>query len=99
MALKVRRSAQADADIDEVWFQIADDNVAAADRWLHQLLGVEDRLADFPALGPARPEFGENLRSWPFGAYLIFYRVEPGAIDIVRVLHGARDLPSEFQAP
>ena len=38
----------------------------------------------------------QNLRSFPFGRYVIFYLALPGGIEIVRVLHGARDLDAIF---
>lgn len=100
MALEIKRQPLVAVDIEQIWLSIALDNFPAAERWLDQLHDAFDRLAEFPELGPARPEFSEGLRSWPLGgAYVIFYRVEPDTIDIVRVLHGARDLPGEFQAP
>lgn len=33
-----------------------------------------------------------GLRSFPVGKYLIFYRLIDGGLEIVRVLHGARDI-------
>lgn len=57
---------------------------------------AEDRLAMFPHLGPARPDLTPDLRLWPVGDYLIFYRIEPERLVIVRILHGARDLPAQF---
>lgn len=32
------------------------------------------------------------LRVRGFARYLVFYREAPGAIELVRVLHGARDI-------
>src|ERR1044071_7633588 len=47
--------------------------------------------------GRERSELTEGLWSFPVGrSYLLFYRPEPGGIQLVRVLHGARDLPSLF---
>jgi toxin ParE1/3/4 len=56
-------------------------------------------LADFPYVGPARPAFGVSLRSYPvthFRQYLIFYRPPADGIEVVRILHGARNLPRQF---
>ena len=36
------------------------------------------------------------MRYLPVGNYLILYRTVAGAIEIVRVLHGARDLHAIF---
>jgi toxin ParE1/3/4 len=33
-----------------------------------------------------------DLRSFPFGAYLILYRIVDDGVEIVRVVHSARNL-------
>jgi toxin ParE1/3/4 len=38
-----------------------------------------------------------GLQSFPFGRYIIFYRPVANAIEIVRVLHGARDIENIFE--
>ncbi len=59
-------------------------------------------LASAPTMGRVRrfphAEVGE-LRSWAipnFERYLIFYRALPGGIEVIRVLHGMRDLDRIF---
>lgn len=89
---KVRREPRAATDLDEIWLHIAIDNVDAAERTIAQLYQAEDRLGDFPELGRPRPELARDLRSWAVGSYVIFYRADPGAVVIIRILHGARDL-------
>jgi toxin ParE1/3/4 len=42
---------------------------------------------------PALAELRVSVLSAPFNAYLIFYRPVAGGIEVVRVLHGARDIP------
>ena len=37
---------------------------------------------------------GSDIRSMPVGRYVIFYLPLPSGIEIVRVLHGARDIES-----
>ncbi|HEY2707035.1 MAG TPA: type II toxin-antitoxin system RelE/ParE family toxin [Caulobacteraceae bacterium] len=93
MTLRVRRTRQAEADLEEIWMHIASDNPDAADRVLERLVTAEDRLGDFPELGQARPDLAENMRYWPMPPYLIFYQVGDDHVLIVRVVHGARDLP------
>jgi toxin ParE1/3/4 len=65
---------------------------AAADR-------AYDRLLEMPELGVTR-DFGigrlEGLRMWPipgFPNHLIFYRPTDAGVEVVRVLHAARDIP------
>jgi toxin ParE1/3/4 len=50
-------------------------------------------------MGAVRDELIPNLRSFPVGNYLIFYKPLPDGIEVLRVLHGARDLPPFFLPP
>jgi hypothetical protein len=42
----------------------------------------------------AREELAASWRSFPFGRYVIFYTSLEDGIDVVRVLHSARDIDS-----
>jgi toxin ParE1/3/4 len=99
MTLPVRRTNRAEADLDDIWLHIATENIAAADRMIERIETAEDRLGEFPQIGQARPEIGPDLRYWPVGSYLVFYRAEADQVTIVRVVHGARDLPDLFGEP
>jgi toxin ParE1/3/4 len=93
---RIIRSAQAEEDLIEIWTHIARVNLAAADRVLDRIDRVSDRLAENPLLGPARPDLAEGLRYFVAGAYLVVYRQTGGGVEIIRVVHGARDLPGLF---
>ena len=49
-------------------------------------------LAATPGMGSARPELGESLRSFPVGNYLVFHRERSDGIELLRLLHRARNL-------
>jgi toxin ParE1/3/4 len=85
-------TARAHRDIASIWRYVATDNRTAADRHARQLAAQFDFLADNPSAGRLRPELSPHLRSWPVGSYVVFYRVLPGEIVIVRVLHASRDI-------
>ncbi len=53
-------------------------------------------LAKEPMIGRARDEVAAGLRSIPFGRYVIFYQPIDNDIQVVRVLHGARDGDAQF---
>lgn len=93
---RIRRSAAARRDADEIWLSIAIDSEAAAERLMRRFEAAEDRLADFPELGPIHPDLGSDARYWVVGDYLILYRVSAGDVEIVRIIHGARDLGEAF---
>jgi toxin ParE1/3/4 len=91
-----RNSSDANSDIEAIVLYIFDHNPLAADRFLDSLEKTCELLAEHPLIGRQRPEFGEDLRSFPLGNYLIFYVPRTDGIDIARVLYGGRDLPPAF---
>ena len=93
---RIQRTPRADQDLEELWFFIAQDDPAAADRWLDTLEEKIRLLAENPLMGPARPDIARELRYHPVGSHLLLYRVIQGGIEIVRVVHGARDLLNLF---
>ena len=93
---RLLKRPEAESDLDEIWWYIAQDSSHNADRFLDRIQERCLALADFPQMGMRRDELKAGLRSQPVGNYLIFYfPLEDGA-DIVRVLHGSRDIESLF---
>ena len=86
------RTAAAERDLAEIWDFIAEYNEAAADRTLREIDARCALLAEHPKMGRDRSEIVLGVRSFPVGSYLIFYRETAQAIEIIRVLHGARNL-------
>jgi len=93
---RVLRRPRAAEDIAAVWDFIADDNPDAADHWVDQLDTQLRLLATQPLLGRGRDELAPGIRSFPFGRYLVFYLPIGDGIDVVRVLHGTRDVDTAF---
>jgi toxin ParE1/3/4 len=92
----VRRSEASKEDSFEIWFYIASDSIDAADALLR---AIDERLRLYsqnPHMGTARDELASGLRSFPVGNYLVFYRVIQDGIEVIRVLHAARNLKSHF---
>jgi toxin ParE1/3/4 len=88
-------------DVDHHAAYIARDNPDAA----HRFIEAAERTC---ALLLSNPEIGHQegfrrrrgIRSWPirgFENYLIFYQVNSESVEILRLLHGARDLPKFFR--
>jgi len=93
---RVIYAPEAEADIVAIARRIAEDNLEAAERFIEMIDEKADLLATAPAMGRQRDELAQGLRSFPVGAYVIFYRVAKRGIEVARVLHGARDIPSLF---
>lgn len=96
---RVIKTPAAEDDLVQIGAYIAADNPAAADRLLDKIEEMLNLLAEFPGLGRSREEFAPSLRSIPIGKYLLFYLPIENGIELIRVLHGARDLPAIFRNP
>lgn len=92
MPLKVTRSPLAREDLLEIWAFIALDDAAAADRLLDRMDAVLRSIALNPQMGRARPDLRPGVRSFPVGAYILFYRITADSIDVLRVLGSSRDI-------
>lgn len=86
---------RAKRDVDEIWDYIASENIEVADRVIDALERAVLRLAKNPGIGHFREELADKShRFWLVDSYLIVYRDETCPLQIVRVLHAARDLRS-----
>ena len=94
---RVTRRPHAEADILEIWGYIAEDSVVAADRWVDKLDEKFALWATQPMMGRARDELSPGIRSLAFGRYVVFFEPLPDGIDVVRVLHGSRDIDASFE--
>jgi toxin ParE1/3/4 len=79
-------------DILDIWQFIALDNETAATKLVHRFDRAVQMLADNPHAGRERPDLAEGIRSFPVGRYVIFYQPTGNGIDVVRILHGSRDI-------
>ena len=88
---------EARADLRDIALYIARDNSARAYSFVDELRDTALKAAERPESFPARPELAPGLRVARHGRYLIFFMHEPDKIEVVRVLHGARDLVQAFE--
>jgi len=84
----------AERDLDDIWWEIAQHNLPAADRTTDRIRERTEQLARFPGSGHLRPEIAATARFLTEGNYLILYTVKERQVEIIRVVHGARDLTS-----
>ena len=96
-----------DAELDAFgYFQyIQQYDSTAALRFLEAIDATVQGLALHPLKGRLRKFRGADLkgiRSWRvnyFESYLIFYRLTPERLEILRIKHGAMDFPRALQQP
>lgn len=89
-------SPEAIQDMMDIHNYITMDDPDAADRVVQAFEGNAALLATQPEIGQHKPRL-RDLRMWvvtEFPNYLMFYRERDGQVEIVRALHGARDLPT-----
>jgi toxin ParE1/3/4 len=86
-------------DLDEQATYLQSDSLRVAIRFLEQAEQTFEMLAGMPGLGKAYDSDAPRLaglRSFGikgFDKILVFYRPIKGGIEVVRVLHSARDIP------
>lgn len=103
MSEKILIREVARRDLIEHYVHLGEDNLDAAERLLEHTSTLLDNLARMPTMGRTRsyanPEL-TGIRFLPipgFKKHLVFYRPMPGGIEVVRILHAARDLHSLFE--
>lgn len=91
---------RAEQDIGDIWDYIALDNMDAADRVLNTLEEAILRLAKTPGIGHLREDLADRRhRFFLVYSYLIVYRFETKPLQIIRVIHTARDVQSILGLP
>jgi toxin ParE1/3/4 len=85
-------------DLIEITTYISSDNLDAGDRFIYAAEATFQLIAKTPGIGRfsgfTNPEVAQ-VRQYPvkgFPNYLILYQLTEESIDIIRVLHGARNL-------
>lgn len=88
MAWRLRRDAE--ADFEAISLEIARNNRTAARRWIDSLYARFRLLSEMPRIGVARADIRPDLRVSVFGNYLVLYCVVEDDVEIIRIIHGAR---------
>jgi len=90
-------SELADQDLQAIAYYIALDNPQAAKRVAKSIIDTCQMVAEMPTLGRT-PAFldGDDvycINVKKYDHYLIVYELRDQGIEVIRILHGARDLP------
>lgn len=89
-------TAIAEDDLQEIFDYIAQDNIQSASKLHANFLETFRKIAQMPQIGRLREEFGKEIRSLALKNYVIFYVEASSKVIISRVLHGARNIQSDF---
>ena len=88
----VQYQAAAEADLVEVWLQVADDgSLYQADEYISKLQAICDLIASQPDMGLDRADIANGVRSFPVDRYVIYYERHGPKLSVLRVWHTAQD--------
>jgi toxin ParE1/3/4 len=99
--MQIRLSPQAEGDLEEIALYLTGESgsIEAAERIIDSILETLDLLGILPYIGRKRDDdLGAGVRSIPVESYLICYRVKGREVQVIRVLHGRRDIQSILAA-
>jgi toxin ParE1/3/4 len=94
---QLRVTNEAKADLIDIWLYISQNSETAADTLINKITAKFDELLINPGIGRERIDIAPLVRSFPVSNYLIFYRLLNERIEILRVIHGARNIPNLFE--
>ncbi|MGD9634248.1 MAG: type II toxin-antitoxin system RelE/ParE family toxin [Pirellulales bacterium] len=89
-------SPAAREDLREFLLHVARDKPGAAKRLVDKLEQECRFLANNPGTGTLRADLLANLRMWSVGSYVICFQPSSDGVEIIRVIHGARDIAAIF---
>jgi toxin ParE1/3/4 len=97
--VKVHLTATACRHLRAIHDYIAKDSAHYADRMVDRILRCAQQLADFPMLGAVVEKYEQDdVREILQHPYRIIYRVKPDQVDVLAVIHGARQLPRSLES-
>lgn len=96
---QVRYLSAAGSDLHDIWLYVYRESASlvSADRVVQQIEETAQQYAHQPLLGELRAEFTEGLRCFAAGNYVVFYLPTESGIEVIQIIHGARDIPGHFR--
>ena len=95
--MKVLWTPGARRRLNEIETEIAKDSPQAARGMVERLLRRAQSLGEPPLLGRGLAKYAdEDVREWLERPYRVIFRVKPGVIEIITVLHYRQLMPSDL---
>ena len=95
-----RLARKAEDELDDIWtYLYLNASETVADRQVSRLKDSFRLLAHHPGMGGSREDYGPWIRRHNVSGtrYYVIYALEPDGIEIVRILHGSRDIDQLFE--
>lgn len=89
----------AEQDLEDAFLYIGREQCSpgAAARVIRDIVDKAGIYAVQPLLAESRPEFGPTIRAYHAHRYVVFYRPASDGIEVLRVIHGSRDVFKVFR--
>lgn len=83
----------------DIWHHVASqhNDLTAADNILLGIRTAADRYAIHPELGQLRSDLAPNVRCFVVKSIVVFYVPVNEGIEVLQVIHGARDVSQRFR--
>lgn len=95
--MRLQLTPEADTDLEEIGDRIAERSPMRAVSYVRELRQRCALILTLPHAGAPRPQWGDGIRIVIHGKYLIVHRVRADVVQILRVVHGARNLDQLFE--
>jgi toxin ParE1/3/4 len=96
--LRYRKQAREDLLTIRAYIAKRSGNSTIARQFIARLKAECENLATLPGmLGTARPELLPNIRSIPYGNYVIFFQYQEKYLDIIMIVEGHQDIDNMFE--
>lgn len=94
MSSRFALTEAAEQDAFDIWNHVANaESERAADRVLARIYDECEKLAEMPGMGHFRDDLASRqVRVWSVWSYLIIYCWQTSPIEIIAIIHGARQV-------
>ena len=90
-------SPRARADLDGIWnYSVETWSAAQAERYLRQIADAFEILSADPRRGQDCSEIRRGYRKFATGSHVIFFRMNGGVVDVIRILHSRMDFARQL---
>jgi len=98
--MRYRVTRDAAGELDEIFSYWAKRvSVETAERVINGIIKHFPLIADYPDTGRSTDNITPGVRCFPAGKYLIYFRKTNDGIQILHIIHGARNQLTAFHAP
>jgi toxin ParE1/3/4 len=90
-------SPQAQRDLDDIWnYTLTQWGLEQATLYIRQIQAAIEAVAAMPTLGRRCDTIRPGYRRFPTGSHVLFFRLVPQGVDIVRILHSRMDAETQL---